>query len=118
MSTPPEGSGDTFKTVNGHEAKVNTGQQNKHIPGTNEYKTATANGDVKSILNGSAEDIQRLLDEKAGTGTMINGNKERVDFGQVIGQYIDPVTKEAVDTTTGIIHYGKKGAHIVPARPQ
>ncbi len=39
---------------------------------------------------------------------MINGNKERVDFGQVIGQYIDPVTKEAVDTTTGIIHYGKK----------
>lgn len=112
-----EGSGKTYKTVNGHEAKVNTGQQNKHIPGTNEYKTATANGDVKSILNGSAEDIQRLLDEKAGTGTMINGNKERVDFGQVIGQYIDPVTKEAVDTTTGIIHYGKKGAHIVPARP-
>ena len=48
---------------------------------------------------------------------MINGNKERVDFGQVIGQYIDSVTKEAVDTTAGIIHYGKKGAHIVPARP-
>lgn len=112
-----KGSSKTYKTVNGHEAKVNIGQQNKHIPGTNEYKTATANGDVKSILKGSAEDIQRLLDEKAGTGTMINGNKERVDFGQVIGQYIDPVTKEAVDTSTGIIHYGKKGAHIVPARP-
>jgi hypothetical protein len=59
LSTPPEGSGKTYKTVNGHEAKVKTGQQNKHIPETNEYKTATANGDVKSILNGSAEDIQQ-----------------------------------------------------------
>ena len=63
------------------------------------------------------KDIQKLLDEKAGTGTMIGDNKERVDFGQVIGQYVNPTTGEATDTTMGIIHYGNKGAHIVPARP-
>lgn len=30
-------------------------------------------------------------------------------FGQIIGQYIDPDTGVGVDTTIGIIHYGKKG---------
>jgi hypothetical protein len=58
-----------------------------------------------------------LLNEKAGTGSMIGNNKERVDFGKVIGQYVDPVTNQATDTTTGLIHYGNKGAHIVSARP-
>ena len=31
------------KTVNGYDAKVNVGQQNKHIPGANEYKNALNN---------------------------------------------------------------------------
>ena len=105
------------KTVNGFEAKVNVGQQNKHIPGTNEYKTALNNGQTKSIINGNSSDIQKLLDSKAGTGEFLGTNKERVDFGQVIGQYVDSNTGIGVDTTVGIIHYGKKGAHIVPARP-
>lgn len=105
------------KTVNGYEAKVNVGQQNKHIPGTNEYKTALDNGQTKSIMNGNSSDIQKLLDSKAGTGEFFGTNKERVDFGQVIGQYVDSNIGIGVDTTVGIIHYGKKGAHIVPARP-
>lgn len=112
-----EGTGGT-KIVNGFEAKVNVGQQEKHIPGTNNYKNEIANGKVKSTINGDVNDVQRLLDEKAGTGTMIGNNKERVDFGEIIGQYVDPNTGIATDTTVGIIHYGKKGAHIVPARPK
>ncbi|SFR97778.1 polymorphic toxin type 50 domain-containing protein [Anaeromicropila populeti] len=98
--------------------KVNVGQQEKHIPGTNNYKNEIAKGKVKSIIKGDANDVQRLLDEKAGTGTMIGNNKERVNFGEVIGQYVDPNTGIATDTTVGIIHYGKNGAHIVPARPK
>lgn len=50
-------------------------------------------------------------------GSFIGINKERVDFGKVIGQYVDPNTGIVKETTIGIIHYGKKGAHIVPARP-
>lgn len=105
------------KTVNGYDTKVNVGQQNKHIPGTNEYKNALNNGQTKSIMYGDVNDIQNLLNDKAGTGDFIGANKERVNFGQVIGQYVDPDTGVGVETTIGIIHYGKKGAHIVPARP-
>lgn len=106
------------KIVNGYEAKVNPGQQNKHIPGTNEHKIAMENGQVKSTMRGDANDIQKLLDEHAGSGTMIGNNKERVDFGEVIGKHVDPESLVESNTTMGIIHYGKKGAHIVPARPK
>lgn len=68
-------------------------------------------------MNGNLNDVQRLLDQKAGTGTMIGNNKERVDFGKIIGRYIDMATGQLMDATIGIIHYGNKGAHIVPARP-
>ncbi|WP_312105513.1 polymorphic toxin type 50 domain-containing protein [Pygmaiobacter massiliensis] len=95
--------------------KINMGQQNKHIPGTNNYKQELANGKLKSILSA---DPQQLLDDFAGTGQKIGANKERIDFGNVIGKYVNPETGEAVDTTVGIIHYGKNGAHIVPARPK
>ncbi|MCR5824221.1 MAG: hypothetical protein K6G60_07315 [Lachnospiraceae bacterium] len=35
----------------------------------------------------------------------------------MIGQFIDMLTGESMETTKGIIHYGKNGAHNVPARP-
>jgi filamentous hemagglutinin len=46
----------------------------------------------------------------------VPGSKERVDFGEVIGKYVDR-SGNAVDTTKGIIHYAQDGIHIVPARP-
>lgn len=46
------------------------------------------------------------------------GSKERVDFGKSIGNYADPVTGEKSSTSMGIIHYGERGAHIVPSRPK
>ena len=63
----------------------------KHIPGTNEYENLIASGCTKSPMRGTLDDIQKLLDRKAGTGSMIGNNKERVDFGEVIGQYVDPI---------------------------
>ena len=53
----------------------------------------------------------------AGTGERKGTNKERVNFGKVIRQYVNPSTNEAVDTTVGIIHYLKTGTHIIPAQP-
>jgi len=106
------------RIVNGFEAKVNIGQQEKHIPGTNNYKNEIKNGKPKSPMNGNVDEIQVLLNKKAGTGEMIGTNKERVEFGEVIGQYVDITTGTATNTEIGIIHYGKKGAHIVPARPR
>ena len=55
---------------------------------------------------GTVEDIQELLTEFSGKGTPINANKERVDFGRIIGQFYNTETNQLLDTTMGIIHYG------------
>ncbi|KAA6448586.1 T7SS effector LXG polymorphic toxin [Bacillus swezeyi] len=106
-----------YREVNGFPAKVKPGAQEKHIPGTPNYKQEVANGKNKSIFNGDNKKAQELLDKFAGKGKKLGKNKERVDFGQVIGKYYDMDTGKYVETTNGMIHYGKDGAHIVPARP-
>ena len=103
--------------ANPNGIKINAGKQNKHILGTNNYNQSIASGVNRSILK---ENPQQLLDDFAGTGQRIpNTNKERIDFGKIIGQYYDPKTNTYIDTTRGIIHYDSKGgAHIVPAPPK
>lgn len=102
------------------KASINKGQQNKHIPGTNEYKIASEAGLNKSTLSVSADSLL----SKLGTGQQVGnapvgtpGSKERINYGQPIGNYIDPQTGVSTPTTNGIVHYGKNGVHIVPARP-
>jgi hypothetical protein len=63
-------------------------------------------------------DPQGLLDAFSGKGEPVGkvprgqpGFKERVNFGQKIGEI------NGQSTTKGIIHYSKTGAHIVPANP-
>ncbi|MBS0653256.1 MAG: hypothetical protein JSR39_06980 [Verrucomicrobia bacterium] len=56
--------------------------------------------------------------QKISVGSELGIFKERVDCGEVIGFYFDKETNERIPTTMAIIHYSKKGAHIVPARPK
>ncbi|MEG2569511.1 MAG: polymorphic toxin type 50 domain-containing protein, partial [Acinetobacter sp.] len=100
--------------------KINKGQQNKHIEGTNEYKIASEANLNKSILIVSPDSLL----PKLGTGKQVGntpvgnpGSKERINYGHNIGNYIDPRTGVSTPTTNGIVHYGKNGVHIVPARP-
>ncbi|WP_368196739.1 T7SS effector LXG polymorphic toxin [Bacillus pumilus] len=107
-----------YREVNGFPAKVKPGAQEKHIPDAPNYKQEVANGRPnKSIFNGDNQTAQELLDKFAGKGTKIGEHKERVDFGQVIGKYYDKDTGKYVETTRGLIHYSKNGAHIVPSEP-
>lgn len=99
------------KTVNGFTTKIHEGRQGKHIVGHQNYIEG------RSILSMTLEDAQGLMDAYAGTGEWIGDNKERVNFGRVIGKYKNPQTDEEDETMVGIIHYSGKGAHIVPARP-
>ena len=104
---------------NGIEAAgvvIHSGKQGKHQKDHPNYMPG------KSVL--THPDPQGLLDEFGGTGTPVTGvkgqagYKERVDFGQVIGDYVDPTTGVATQTTKGIITYDSNGmAHIIPARP-
>ncbi|AOP15142.1 transposase [Bacillus licheniformis] len=108
-----------YREVHGFPAKVKPGAQEKHIPGTPNYKQEIANGRKnKSIFYGDNKTAQELLDKFAGKGTLLkNGVKERVDFGKVIGKLYDKDTGKYVETTRGLIHYSKNGAHIVPSEP-
>ncbi|MGN8244417.1 polymorphic toxin type 50 domain-containing protein [Cellulomonas soli] len=59
----------------------------------------------------------RGLVESAGSGTPIGnvargepGFKERIDFGEMIGQFSDRGTGDLVPTSVGILHYGLRAA--------
>ncbi|MEH7650901.1 T7SS effector LXG polymorphic toxin [Bacillus safensis] len=106
-----------YREVYGFPAKVKAGAQEKHIPDAPNYKQEVANGKTKSIFYGDNKKAQELLDKFAGKGDMFTKNRERINFGQVIGKYYDHKSNKYIETTNGLIHYGKDGAHIVPARP-
>jgi RHS repeat-associated protein len=97
------------------QCRIDQGKQDKHIQDTNNYQSG------KSVL--TYPEPQKLLDNYAGTGQAVNdipvgqpGSKERVDFGQTIGNMVYP-NGASEPTSVGMIHYSSTGAHIVPARP-
>ena len=87
-------------------------KQNEHIPGTKQFIKG------KSEIHIPIKDLQNLINSKAGTGSFIpKSTKERVDFGKVIGIWIDGPTGKSYPTTKGLIIYSKTGTHVVPAKP-
>ncbi|WP_308797712.1 polymorphic toxin type 50 domain-containing protein [Agromyces silvae] len=107
---------DASEMVNGDPfaPAVNWGQQEKHFP--DHFNVDPR----KSVLTADP----RLLARHAGTGTPVGklpvghpGSRERVDFGEPIGRFVDRNTGAITETTRGITHYGKKGIHVVPSRP-
>jgi filamentous hemagglutinin len=83
--------------------------------------------DDDRVLRAELGGVPSLLDEElahyAGSGTPVwgipgqPGARERVDFGMIIGEWVEKGSDRGVPTTVGIIHYGANGVHIVPARP-
>ncbi|MDU6434742.1 MAG: polymorphic toxin type 50 domain-containing protein, partial [Pantoea sp.] len=109
VSKAGKGSGTSASSV--AKPSINQGQQNKHVPGTNEYKIASEAGLNKSVLTVQSDSLL----SKLGTGQQVGnaaigtpGSKERINYGKVIGNYIDPQTGVSTPTTNGIVHYGKK----------
>ena len=92
---------------------LHEGQQGKHIIGHNNYKNESG----RSIVTLSTNKIEELLQKYAGTGQAVKNNKERVDFREFIGIYINQQDGHRYPTTIGIIHYSKRGLHLVPAKP-
>lgn len=111
-STFNAGSESDYVGFDGFPKGINEGKQGKHIPGHNNYTPG------KSELTISLPEANALVKANSGKGTPIGSNKERIDFGKIIGNYVDPVTGRKQPTTVGIIHYSKSGTHIIPARPK
>jgi hypothetical protein len=72
--------------------------------------------------------METLVSHKCGGGQPIRGEipfsagfRERVDFGEIIGEYIklDDAGKIVSTNPTSkvIVHYSNKGIHIVPSDP-
>ena len=93
-------------------SNIHMGQQGKHIPGHNNHIAG------RSELTSNPQDLlNRVKQGDVGSINSLGSNKHRVNFGQNIGNYVDPVSGVSSPTTNAIIHSGKNGAHIVPARP-
>ena len=100
-----------FRTVKGFTTALHFGKQAKHIPGQPNYDAS------KSTITVSIQELQRLVELKAGTGIWRQSNREVVDFEVDIGLFRDRDTGGFRQTTRGTIHYSKSGAHVVPADP-
>lgn len=95
-----------------YDTGIKVYKQNEHIPGTKQFKPG------KSEIHISLNELQKLINSKSGTGTFIpKTTKERVDFGKVIGIWIDGTTGKSYPTNKGFIIYSKTGTHVVPIRP-
>ncbi|MEZ5842557.1 MAG: polymorphic toxin type 50 domain-containing protein [Hyphomicrobiaceae bacterium] len=96
---------------------IDEDKKGKHVPGHKNF--------IPGRSKLTDDDPQSLLDKASGKGQQIGttavpqpGSKERYDWDKPIGNYVDGQSGNSSPTTVGIIHYGKRGAHIVPARPK
>lgn len=109
---------ETLKHIQSDEVvkTINRGHQQKHIKDSPGYIAG------RSYIYGDLEKAQSLVYAHHGTGTPVfkrNGewnDKEIVLVDEVIGVNVDPDTGEEIETKRFVIHYGKKGTHIVPTK--
>lgn len=93
---------------------IEEGKQGKHILGHNNYISG------RSYLTISESEIQELVNRYAGTGKMQRDKKDRWAYKEIItsdtiiGVSVDPVSGVGKETNRFVIHYAKKGVHIVP----
>ena len=95
---------------------INLGHQQKHIKGSPGYISG------RSYIYGEADTAQKLVDDYHGKGIPhFNrkgewNNKEVVVADRIIGVNVEVDTMNETETNRFVIHYGKKGTHIVPTR--
>lgn len=96
---------------------IEEGKQGKHIKTHNNFIEG------RSYFTISLEQMQKLVDKYAGTGTIEfyrNGVWRHTEIigktDSIIGYTVDPETLEEIATSAFKIHYSNNGTHIVPTR--
>lgn len=111
------------KKVKSGEYSLNLSRQQyeKHKIGTikfNEYAHSRKN--PQSTLSISFEEVQKIIENKAGTGIIKvdrHGNprpQEQITCDSIIGSYYGGGKYH--NTKKAVIHYSKKGSHLVPIK--
>ncbi len=96
--------------------KIKTGQQSKHIIGSNNYTEG------RSYLTITEKQAQELVNKYAGTGRKVRSKsgewqkKEKIVLNYDIGRFISSYDGTNVSTNAFMIVYAKDGTHIIPAR--
>lgn len=86
------------------------GRQGKHWEWHNNFQKS------KSKITIDPNKLQDLVNKYGGGKN--HGHREFVDFGEIIGQWLNPKDGNYYDTTRGTIHWGEDGGyHVVPAPP-
>ena len=94
---------------------INIGNQTKHIRGSHNFDPG------RGEIYGELGDIQGLINDHHGTGEIrfdSSGNwinKEFIELNYPVGIYRNIQRDIEYETYRFSIHYGKSGAHIVPA---
>lgn len=93
--------------------EVLIGKQGKHILGHNNYIEG------RSYMSVALEEIQQIVNEHAGSGHILRdskgqwNNKELIEVNKISGVTFD-IEGKPRETNKAIIHYSKKGTHVVP----
>lgn len=103
---------DGFRKVHGFTTRIHADKQGKHIPGHKNYIPG------RSVLHLSIAEVQKLVEEYAGTGIWKGESKELIEFSRTIGTWVKDDGSQRAPTTRGFIHYSKTGCHVVPSRPR
>ena len=98
-----------FSTVRGYTAALQKLPENrqKHIRGQPNHDES------KSTITVSIQELQELVERKAGSGTWRQPNREVVDFKGRDRHLSEPGNGIQRPNTRGTIHYSKTGAHVV-----
>ena len=109
--------------------KLHKGKQNKHIPGTHEYKQyverLTQKGEHgPSRLTIDEEAVKALVEKYHGTGILLKRKDdhwreiERITVHpDTVGVAVNNLTGTEADTMVFTIRYSKDGYHVVPDYP-
>ena len=117
------------KIKNEYSHEMNTGRQNGHYVGTNEYNMYAQRQQRQglygpSVVTATQDELTDLFNKYSGTGLILRDKKTGIwkqselitANDKIIGKTVGLYTGEWINTTCFTIHYSlKKGWHIVPA---
>ncbi|WP_201723427.1 RHS repeat-associated core domain-containing protein [Zobellia sp. OII3] len=97
---------------------INDAGQARHVIGHG-LRTPIKQNSAASLLTESADKLLKTVHSKGYKSIeRINDSRTRVVFDEIIGLHKTQPGTVGTPTNTAILHYGKKGAHFVPATPR
>jgi RHS repeat-associated protein len=96
---------------------VNEAAQARHVVGSGFTKPIRQNSAAGLITENVSTLMKNVHGNNIRSLEIINNNKLRVEFNEVIGLFRTQSGTLGEPTTKALLHFGQKGFHFVPAKP-